>query len=361
MDDDLITPETEYFGGAINLGNATTTRLPHPSGWGGARLIYCEPDGAGMELVTPVVRFTLHGEVLQAGGRPCYVVVNNGTGPVNLFNSNLQSLFTIPAGQVARLFLIRSELDQPEGSWAWTFKNTVVSQSTAQRQFYSIRMTASTSTPVNVLDQTKRLGYNLLQPAFVLVSLVSATIGSNDSTVPAIDTDVFPTGSAVFFEIDENSHIIGRGGNGGRGRTPTPGLLSSPGDDGGAALRLRTNSTILSYGSIRGGGGGGGGGGGSTSSVGAGGGGGGAGFANSLGGQGGGSGGNSGGSGTLAPGAGGTSPVGNGGNGGTFGGSGQAGVSGSPGGAGGAAIEFTVGTNVQFLNAGSIQGGQVTI
>jgi hypothetical protein len=204
-------------------------------------------------------------------------------------------------------------------------------------------------------------------------------IGSGASSVYALDTGVFPTGSVL--TITNNGIIVGAGGAGGTGGNCFPTASAHPGQSGlsgGTALGARLPLRLVNSGSIWGGGGGGGGGGCTTRkpngkpifSFGGGGGGGGA--ASGPGGAGGvepsgsinGPPGSSGG--VSSGGAGGvpssavTAP--NNGTGGAGGGPAQAGASGlaglsGSGGAGGAAGPAVVGnSNVTWVSTGDVRG-----
>lgn len=97
--------------------------------------------------------------------------------------------------------------------------------------------------------------------SWVVTIVGGVTLGSKSSSLAALDTGTFPSGSSL--KIINNGTIVGLGGNGGNpgycGETSLE--LAGPGGAGGPALRARMAVTVVNNGKIWGGGGGGGGGG----------------------------------------------------------------------------------------------------
>jgi hypothetical protein len=85
------------------------------------------------------------------------------------------------------------------------------------------------------------------------------TISSGSTSLPALDTGSFPTGSTL--QLTNAGTIVGAGGNGGGGGNcfAVPQISGGAGGAGGGALRAQLTTTVVNNGSIWGGGGGGGG------------------------------------------------------------------------------------------------------
>jgi len=93
------------------------------------------------------------------------------------------------------------------------------------------------------------------------VTIASGVIvGSASSTLPALDTGVFPAGSTL--QLVNNGTIAGAGGKGGNGAVclPSGSSPATPGLAGGTALRAQVALSVVNNGAVWGGGGGGGGG-----------------------------------------------------------------------------------------------------
>lgn len=93
------------------------------------------------------------------------------------------------------------------------------------------------------------------QPVCILATVQpGVTVTSNATNQPAFTTGNLPAGSIV--AIVNNGNIIGKGGDGGTAYSPTAGTTGA-GFNGGNALNLTLNTTVINNFNIYGGGGGG--------------------------------------------------------------------------------------------------------
>jgi len=214
---------------------------------------------------------------------------------------------------------------------------------------------SANETNVNLYDKFNSVfGTPTATTVAIFVVELGAVIGSTSTSTPAIemgDWSSIPAGFSIEIQIDAGCFITGKGGDGGNQIiVSTPG---TGGGNGGLALNITENCTIINNGVI--GGGGGGGAGGDSGGISAAGGGGGAGGASSLAGSFGVGGYVNGGNGeTELGGLGGTLGLTPGGNGGNLGVDGTT-NSAYPAGSAGAAIDENLNT-VTYSTAGDIRG-----
>ena len=97
------------------------------------------------------------------------------------------------------------------------------------------------------------LGYPTSPVHIKLIINPGVVVGSTSTSQPALTTGNLPVGSSV--TIINNGSIVGKGGDGGKGKTLANGL---PGKNGGSAFEAKVQTTIENNSIIKGGGGGGG-------------------------------------------------------------------------------------------------------
>lgn len=372
----------EIFGGGIRidapLGGASYG-VPLPSGQGGARVILVRfQDNSTSTLTLPDARR------LSVSGRRIYTIrasglisANNGILEVR---DNAGGLVTsIASGwglqQSVRLYLTSNAT--AAGSWV-ADKRTVNPSSlfsglgsiiTANRRLYDIELRSWGQSQYNLRNVLNGSPYYYPgdKPVAVRLNITgNLVLGSLATFDTAFRTGIFPIGSTLMLIIGAGCIITGKGGAGGRGQDGVlipGGLPSTPGSNGGPAMRIEMNTWLLNNGEIHGGGGGGGGGS-QNAGQGGGGGGSGAGFTATPGGLGGQGGGPSGGIGTIASGGGGGNSNGVfGGFGGGPGANGSAGQGpgGSTFGVAGPAIQVSAAFTLTKIRAGTILGAEVTV
>lgn len=288
------------------------------------------------------------------------VVANRGSSSFSVVYSIIgTTLVTVAPGQEATLTLLNSLA--PWGVWFAKVRSIQSGTALAARLPITIEIGPSITGPVDLRRMAIDMGTGGgTLPYAVRCNVRSgAMIGASSTSTAAIQTGQWPAGSTLLLNIEAGAIITGMGGAGGRGGDIPPGLLSQAGGDGGPAIAIEMNATIVNRGRIQGGGGGGGG----AARVGGqagGGGGGGAGAARSLGAAGGSPNGQAGGDGSVnLPGVGGGLSTGtNGGDGGFPGGTGSFGNGGAAGGAAGyGVLRFAAYSYSYIANPGSFLAG----
>jgi len=352
----VTTMQQAYRGGSVVATGSYRVRVD------GERLVMLDPVSGGLTATLPVATW------LRCG--PCRVTLINISGTYSVAikladgSTSPSGIATVGAGKVVECHL--SDNSTSNGVWICRDIGTADAGSalSADRFPMELELTSSTTSSVTLRTMciAKYPQWNRLTKAAVVLTIgeegasSQPTIGSRSTSLPAISSGYFVTGSTLL--IVNHGIVTGAGGNGGRGGG---GLLSAAGSPGGDALRLYVDTVVLNHGTIQGGGGGGGGGGASGSS-GGGGGGGGAGYVSGTGGLGY-YGGSAGGSGMVSAGGAGGSPAGSATAGGSGGAPGTAGTAAtSAGGAAGYCTMSQTGESVTVnnLGAGSTAGSAGT-
>lgn len=387
------TSDATYGGSVDYRGNLDAILfLPWPINQNSARMIII--DGSHLLVLPRIDR-----SKLRPSSRPHYVIHNDGPHIVTVVSEGGQDGFSastnnVNPGESMSCYLTSTlgpDGTDIYGTWGFTaVSGAVLHAELANRLTFEAVIGDNGFFPINIRDEIENTqGYRGVEPVALTIRVQpNITRGSDDWSVPAVDTGTWPPGSTALLIVGAGAKILGRGGRGGRGSVnyqfaPNTSPFSPDGGDGGPALRVQMDLGIYNYGIIGGGGGGGGGGQmpGNATGQGTGGGGGGAGFGPSLRGEGvvaatTGStftNGQPGQPGEANPGYGGVSVNGSGRRGGTYGQPGLDGTTtvavdpGNPqahignGGAAGAALEVLTGKTANFLVPGTTFGATVAI
>ena len=344
------TIEEEFFGGVMDLGALSpgTTKLPYSLLQGGVRTFLVSPPG-NTRLDLPSTNLNY----FPVGGEPAYVIVNAGTGNVDVYNSAGSLVVQIAPNNSARFFLVGQS-----GGGRWKYETRASALGTAlpnDRMPVELTIDGST-TPIDLYTYL-RDEYDIdVDLKLAIRCTIKGLQGNDGSLTASFRASGFQSGSLLTLVISPNSGVYGIGGQGGYGGFPS--ILAAPGGAGGDALYLGIDTNIINEGVIAGGGGGGGGGS-SSGGVGGGGGGGGAGFALGKGGTGGPPGGSNGKGSTLSLGGAGGTGFASGGAGGALAASGGAGNGGA--GTAGRAIVRVLANTLTLLKTGTIIGASVTV
>ena len=324
-------------------------RIGLPHGEGGRRLYVVRANGVGVTVTLPIALF------LPVPSE--FTIVNPGTESLTVVYAIIGFPFvTIPAGQQATVYLLNQNV--PWGTWLAKLRFAAGGTELPIRTPLEIVLDNSTQGPVDLRRLSIGLGAtDDTNPYAVRCVVKSGTlIGSDSPSRTAFRTGLWPADSTLLLMVEEGAIISGMGGTGGRGGDLPLVLLPQNGGDGGRALFLEMDATVVNAGRIQGGGGGGGGASG-HGGVAGGGGGGGAGAYRSAGGAGGFSGGEAGGGGTPTfPGLGGNGPSYRGGQGGFPGLDGLQPSSGGLGGAAGVGITYYAANAYTYLAPGGASG-----
>ena len=349
------TAAHEHYGANLVASFGVDYTLPLPTRQGGARFLSLKATTTGLDVTLP------DATTLRPGGDPQYTVLAEGSNAFDIVDSDGGTVQTVSVGSWYELLLA----DNSTAAGTWLVRSGTYAKGTgltAARQPVELTI-ASDSDDVILTNHALANGWDGDSAAAVTVTIAAGVRIGSTSTNPAdaaMWSGAFPTGSTLLLIIEAGAVISGRGGNGGRGGDTPSGLLSQIGTEGGLALSVGLNTSLVNYGTIQGGGGGGGGGAQSGGQAGGGGGGGVGHWLGSGGAGGSGGGGFPGLSGTLYVAGGGGAGGQQGGTGGTWpGGTGN--TAGAAGGAAGAAVEYPAAGVWNKIRTGTIYGSEVPV
>ena len=259
----------EEMWGGYHRSTVNDGTVPLPSG----------VPGAARFIDNGVAAIRLQDARLLPVGGPIYTVWNNqvGGGVALLKDAAGSTLDTLNNDEVAQCYL----LDNSTAAGSWVLQVTQGTQSSAETitiDEFTIEFGPGLNLAVNIRTMCDQLGYAGVNPARVNVfvgpqgSATVGVVGSTSTSIAAMQTGTFPSGSLIILTILDNGFVAGRGGTGGSGQPITGGTPASPtygtvgdGGDGGDALHIQCDTVLFNYGRIQGGGGGGAGGGASGS------------------------------------------------------------------------------------------------
>lgn len=249
----------EQQGSSTTLSLTGPTRLPLPSGPGGARLINIT-GGGGSFVILPDAR-------LLRKGPHIYTVRNFGAVLQNvMLGDGVTYLTGIPAGWAVDFHL----RDNTTVNGSWLADGATASAGVALsigRTPMRITITESTDQGVQLNDLVYSKGYDGSYPLALTVEILAGVnLGAVTNPFrqssgqlyqnPTLNIGAFCAGTTVL--LINRGNIYGYGGRGANGRTTT-GLS---GGAGGNAIVTRWPFNLINYGLVAGGGGGGGAGGG---------------------------------------------------------------------------------------------------
>lgn len=252
----------EQYGGSVDVTLSTTTpyQCSHDSRHGCRRFYIIRPTVVGAIARLP------NADYQTIGANPSITIINRGTQDLTVQTASGTLVGVLPANIGAEFYcLYNIEALNLLGTPTWTFLpmvNTTVGASlNTNRIPFSITYTASSTTPTFLdLDIGKTFGYRKSDGPVALDVTIAANVvlGSNEPNTYAFYTGAYPTGSTLTLTLQPGAYIAGAGGTGGTGQTLT-GTGMTQGGNGGGALAIFVNTTLINNGRIQGGGGGGGG------------------------------------------------------------------------------------------------------
>lgn len=245
------TAALEQFGDVVDATLSSDTFLRLPSGVQGiARFYVYRPKSDNIVVTLP------DATLCRVGG-PVYTIanLNDSSYGILLKNSAGTTIIKIASKNVVQVFLV----DNSDSVGTWATRASSATEGTVVEVPGLVAYTVTVGTQQNFdlrayIDANT--DYDGTSPCHVTCT-VQGVIGSDSINDPAFTFGTWPTDSYMTLIVSLGSFISGRGGDGGRGGDVPTGLLSSPGSDGGPALRVTIDATLVNNGVIQGGGGGG--------------------------------------------------------------------------------------------------------
>lgn len=245
----------EQFGVVRDAVISADYNLPIASGVpGSARLIVLRPNTASLDVRLPTASYS------HAGGLPQYTIINRGAHTFTVRDANDTSIGTVAVNEAAQVFLIEVGAI---GTWFMRTFAGVVEAAPTSNQVAEFEIVLGSINNFNLRTYVNiAFGYDGSMPARVRLTFeprnsFGAVCGATATNRAAFDTGTFPGGSSLFLTLEQDTYIVGRGGDGGRGGDVPPGLLAANGGAGGTALVVGMDTVLVNYGKIQGGGGGG--------------------------------------------------------------------------------------------------------
>lgn len=252
----------EQYGGSVDVTLSTTTpyQCSHDSRHGCRRFYILRPTVVGAIARLP------NADYQTIGANPSITIINRGTQTLTVQTASGTLVGVLPANIGAEFYcLFNAEALNAAANVTWTYLpmvNTTVGASlNTNRIPFSITYTASSTTPTFLdLDIGKTFGYRRADGPVALDVTIAANVvlGSNSVNSYAFYTGSYPSGSTLTLTLQPGAYISGAGGTGGTGQLVS-GTGMTQGGNGGGALAIYVNTTLINNGRIQGGGGGGGG------------------------------------------------------------------------------------------------------
>lgn len=250
----MATALEEMRGGSVDATIASGDyRCRLDSGPGGCRLYVVRPQTAGCTFTLP------NPAHIRPGAEANFVVINKGPNSISIRSNGATPIYTLAANRAVEIRIAVQDVD------TWVLAGPyVVSSGTAlngSRKPYELTYTASNTKPTLIdLDLGNQFGYRRSDgPVALQVTIKSnVVLGSDNAAGYAVYTGAYPAGSTMLMILESGAIITGAGGTGGTGQTASATGMTA-GTNGGGALAVYCNTTLVNGGRVQGGGGGGGG------------------------------------------------------------------------------------------------------